>query len=134
MGKVNKKKFYRPGTLEIPGTMITLKTQPYTNGVVFDIADPISSFRAYVAELKELIHQYEYITQIEGINEVLANINTKAFKPEELGRLKLLLNFLVESPIEILLKEQTLTQDILTDLSAAVISEGTTAEAAYERT
>ena len=28
MGKITKRKFYRPGTLEVPGTKIVLKPNP----------------------------------------------------------------------------------------------------------
>ena len=37
-------------------------------------------------------------------------------KSEELAKLKLLLNYLVESPMEIILKEQTITNDILHEI------------------
>jgi hypothetical protein len=116
MGKVNKKKFYRPGTLEVKGTKITLKTLPYTNGVVFDMEDPISSFRAHVALIQTVIDNYEYIMNIPGF-EVLGK--DFPIRPEDLGKLKLFLNYLVESPIEITLKEQELTNDILRDLEVA---------------
>lgn len=115
MGKVNKKKFFRPGTLEVPGTKIVLKTQPYTNGVIFDINDPITSFHSHIALLQTVIDNYEYFMNIPGFE----NLDNKYFvQREDLGRLKLLLNYLVESPIEVILKEQVITNDILRDLEA----------------
>lgn len=113
MGKVTKKKFYRPGSLEVPGTKITLKTQPYTNGVIFNTEDPISSFRAYVALLKTVIDNYEYFMSIPGFDNLEMQTPIRG---EDLGKLKLLLNFLVESPTEIILKDQTVNNEILQEI------------------
>ena len=113
MGKVNKTKFFRPGTLEVPGTRITLKTQPYTNGVIFDMEDPITSFRSHIALLKTVIDNYEYFMSIPGFD----NLDKQyLIKSEDLAKLRLLLNYLVESPMEIILKEQTITNDILHEI------------------
>ena len=43
--KVNKIKFFRPGSLEVPGTKISIKTMPYLIGVIFDTQYPITSFQ-----------------------------------------------------------------------------------------
>lgn len=114
MGKVNKTKFYRPGTLEVSGTKITLKTQPYTNGVIFNTEDPISSFRRYVALIHLMATSYESIMAIPGLKESLSPETVIA--SEDIGKIKLLLNYLAESPIEVILKEQQIDNDILADL------------------
>ena len=51
------KKFYRPGTLEEKGTKLSLKTQPYTNGVVFSTTDPITSFHSLLMAKINLQHR-----------------------------------------------------------------------------
>lgn len=117
MGKVNKTKFYRPGTLEVPGTKITLKTQPYTNGVIFNIEDPISSFRRYIALTNLLVRSYENILAIPGLKETLDPKTIIA--SEDIGAIKLLLNYLGESPTEILLKEQHIDNDLLAELEVS---------------
>lgn len=118
MAKVNKKKFYLPGTLGVPGTKITLKTQPYTNGVIFNVSDPISSFRQYIALTNRLIKDYEKIMDIPGMKESLTNFIPDPLSAEVIGRIKLLMNYLVESPTELILKEQKVDNTILTDLEA----------------
>lgn len=114
MAKVNKRKYFRPGTLEVPGTKITLKTQPYTNGVVFDPEDPISSFRSHMASLALVLDGYSKILNIQGLDQVL-NTND-IVSSEQIARLKLLVDYLVESPIEIIIKDQIITRNILADL------------------
>lgn len=112
MGKVDKKKFYRPGTLEESGTKITLKTRPYTNGMVFDVEDPISSFRQKIALLKLAVNNLEILQQIAGVdNLIISKISTY-----DLGTLKLLLDYLEKSPIEIIIKEQVINKDILREI------------------
>lgn len=118
MGKVNKTKFYRPGTLEVPGTKITLKTQPYTNGVIFDTVDPISSFRKYIALLNLLVNSYDSIMTIPGLKESIGP--ESIISQENLGKMKLLLNYLAESPIEIILKEQTISRDLIAELEVGL--------------
>lgn len=114
MGKVNKTKFYRPGTLEVTGTKITLKTQPYTNGVIFDTQDPISSFRRYIALMSLMTKSYETLLAIPGLKETIGSNDLVA--PEDIGKIKLLLNYLAESPTEVILKEQQINNDILAQL------------------
>ena len=114
MGKVNKTKFYRPGTLEVPGTKITLKTQPYTNGVIFDTQDPISSFRRYIALINLMATSYETLLAIPGLKETIGS--TELIGVEDVGKIKLLLNYLAESPIEIILKEQQIDNEVLAQL------------------
>lgn len=113
MSKTVKSKFYMPGTLEVPGTKITLKTQPYMNGVIFNMNDPISSFRSYIALMNMVINNYEYIMNIPGLANSLPEC---VIREEDLGKLKLLLNYLAESPTEIILKQQNITQEILNDM------------------
>ena len=114
MGKVNKTKFYRPGSLEVPGTKITLKTQPYTNGVIFNTQDPISSFRRYIALISLMTQSYETLLAIPGLKETIGSNDLVA--SEDIGKIKLLLNYLAESPIEVILKEQQINNDILAQL------------------
>lgn len=109
------KKYYRPGTLEEKGTKVSLKTQPYINGVVFDTTDPISSFHYYLIAMKSIVEEYEMLRSIPGMDTAV---------PTELdlnsgitGKAKLLLEYLIQSPIEIVLKEQKITQDVLNELS-----------------
>lgn len=109
------KKYYRPGTLEEKGTKVSLKTQPYINGVVFDTTDPISSFHYYLIAMKSIVEEYEMLRSIPGMDTAV---------PTELdlnsgitGKVKLLLEYLIQSPIEIVLKEQKITQDVLNELS-----------------
>lgn len=114
MSKVTKKKYYRPGTLAVPGTKITLKTQPYTNGVIFNIDDPISSFRSYLSLINLVLDGYVQMENIQGIDQVIPK--TFLVNQEQIAKLKLLINYLVESPIEIILKEQAVEQDLLNNL------------------
>ena len=114
MGKVNKTKFYRPGSLEVPGTKITLKTQPYTNGVIFNTQDPISSFRRYIALINLMAKSYETLLAIPGLKETIGSNDLVG--PEDIGKIKLLLNYLAESPIEVILKEQQIDNEILAQL------------------
>lgn len=118
MAKINKRKFYRPGSLEVPGTKIVLKTQPYTNGIIFDLDDPISSFRKYIALIKLLVENYEAVALIPGMTESLQHVLPDVVEGTDplIGKAKLLLNYLAESPIEVILKEQPVTQAILNDL------------------
>lgn len=109
------KKYYRPGTLEEKGTKVSLKTQPYINGVVFDTTDPISSFHYYLIAMKSIVEEYEMLRSIPGMDTAV---------PTELdlnsgitGKAKLLLEYLIQSPIEIVLKEQKITQNVLNELS-----------------
>lgn len=114
MAKVNKKKYYRPGTLEVPGTKITLKTQPYTNGVVFNPEDPISSFRSHMASLKLILDGYNKMLSVQGLEQIIdAN---SLVSSEQIARLKLLINYLAESPMEIIIKEQIINNNILNEL------------------
>lgn len=116
------KKFYRPGTLPEKGTKISLKTQPYTNGVVFDINDPISSFHRLLMSMKVIVDEYEMLRSIPGLKDAVPtalDLNSGIT-----GQVKLLLDYLSQSPIEVILKEQKIDEDVLTDLaSIGVIHE-----------
>ena len=114
------KKFYKPGTLVEKGTKISLKTQPYINGVVFDTTDPITSFHYLLIAMKGIVEEYEMLRNIPGVNEAVPS--PLELKNGLTGQIKLLLDFLTQSPIEIVLKEQPVTQEILNDLSVAVQS------------
>ena len=110
------KKFYRPGTLPEKGTKISLKTQPYTNGVVFDINDPISSFHRLIMSMKVILDEYEILRSIPGLKDAVPtalDLNSGIT-----GQVKLLLDYLSQSPIEVILKEQKIDEDVLTDLAS----------------
>lgn len=116
------KKFYRPGTLPEKGTKISLKTQPYINGVVFDINDPISSFHKLLMSMKVIVDEYEMLRNVPGINDAVPSaLNLQSGIT---GQVKLLLDYLSQSPIEVVLKEQKIDEGVLTDLaSIGVIDE-----------
>jgi len=110
------KKFYRPGTLPEKGTKISLKTQPYTNGVVFDINDPISSFHRLLMSMKVIVDEYEMLRSIPGLKDAVPtalDLNSGIT-----GQVKLLLDYLSQSPIEVILKEQKIDRDVLADLAS----------------
>lgn len=111
------KKFYRPGTLPEKGTKLSLKTQPYTNGVVFDTQDPITSFHALLTALKVVVDEYEILRSVPGMSEAVPT--ALDLKSGVTGRIKLLLDLLAQSPIEIILKEQIVNDEILTTLAAS---------------
>ena len=116
------KKFYRPGTLPEKGTKISLKTQPYINGVVFDINDPISSFHKLLMSMKVIVDEYEMLRNVPGINEAVPS--ALDLQSGITGQVKLLLDYLSQSPIEVILKEQKVDKDVLTDLaSIGVVNE-----------
>lgn len=111
------KKFYKPGTLSEKGTKISLKTQPYINGIVFDVQDPIASFHEYMSKMNFIIHQYEYLTQIPGMKNIVSDHFGDGLTMEDIAKTKLLINYLAQSPIEITLKEQVVDRDILAEIS-----------------
>jgi len=113
MTKQNKK-FYRPGTLEEKGTKISIKTQPFVNGVVFNTDDPITSFHSLIMTLKAIVGEYETMRLIPGIDDVISS--SISLQSGITGRIKLLLDFLSQSPIEIILKEQKVDKRILEEL------------------
>jgi len=108
------KKFYRPGTLPEKGTKISLKTQPYINGVVFDIEDPITSFHKWLMAMKIIVEEYEMLRSVPGINDAVPTVLD--LNSGITGQVKLLLDYLSQSPIEMTIKEQKVNKDILTDL------------------
>lgn len=107
------KKFYKPGTLAEKGTKVSLKTQPYINGIVFNTNDPITSLHTQLAIIKEIINQYEYMTNIPGMS---ASLGGQEIPSTQIGKSKLLLDFLAMSPVEIILKEQQVDETILNEL------------------
>ena len=109
-------KFYRPGTLAEKGTKVSLKTQPYVNGVIFDTTDPISSFHKLLAGLKVIVEEYEMMRNINGMGEAIPS--ALDLSTGITGQAKLLLDFLSQSPIEVVLKEQKVDNDVLADLAA----------------
>ena len=111
------KKFYKPGTLAEKGTKISLKTEPYINGIVFDVNDPITSFHSYMARMNNIIHQYEYLIQIPGMKEIVSDHYGDGLTMEDIAKVKLLINYLAQSPIEITLKEQVVDKEILAEIS-----------------
>ena len=119
----HNKKFYRPGTLEQKGTKLSLKTQPYMNGMIFDVNDPITSFHQYVAATQYIIHQYEYLSEIPGMKEIISDRFGDGIYPEKIAKIKLLLEFLARSPIEVVLKEQIVDETILNDIAMGQIEQ-----------
>lgn len=115
------KKFYKPGTLAEKGTKISLKTQPYINGVVFDTEDPITSFHYLLIAMKGIIEEYEMLRNIPGIGEAVPS--PLELKTGLTGQIKLLLDFLTQSPIEIVLKEQAVDKEILSEIALAAREE-----------
>lgn len=111
------KKFYKPGTLPEKGTKISLKTQPYTNGVIFSTEDPITSFHALLTAMKVIVDEYEIFRNIPGASDAVPSVLN--LKSGITGQVKLLLDYLVQSPIEIVLKEQKIDATILTELAMA---------------
>ena len=118
MGKKTSK-FYKPGTLMEKGTKISLKTQPYIYGIIFNTQDPISSFHSQLAIIKLIINEYEYIKNIPGMQAILQDA-LGDIPSVEIGKSKLLIDYLIGSPIEITLKDQIITQNILNDLQVPV--------------
>lgn len=115
------KKFYKPGTLVEKGTKISLKTQPYINGVVFDTQDPITSFHYLLIAMKGIIEEYEMLRNIPGMSDAVPTALN--LQDGLTGRIKLLLDFLTQSPIEVVLKEQVVTQDILNELAVNAMED-----------
>ena len=111
------KKFYKPGTLEEKGTKISLKTQPYINGIVFDTTDPITSFHGYMAKVNNIVHRYEYLIQIPGMKDIVSDHYGDSLTMEDIAKVKLLINYLAQSPIEMTIKEQVIDNDVLADLA-----------------
>ena len=115
------KKFYKPGRLEQKGTKVSLKTQPYINGIVFDTDDPITSFHSYIATTNYIVHQYEFLREIPGMKEIISDRFGDGITSEKIAKVKLLLDFLACSPIEVTLKEQKVDQQILNDLTVSAL-------------
>lgn len=112
--KVNKRKFFRPGNLEVPGTKVSIKTVPYLNGVVFNTEDPVTSFRTYMAIINTLIRNYQMMVQIPGMENFIEPGDR--LNPTDVNKAKMLIDLLALSPTEILIREQVVTPEILADL------------------
>lgn len=115
------KKYYKPGVLKEKGTKISLKTQPYINGVIFDIDDPISSFHYYLIQMKTIVNEYESLRNIPGINEAVPS--SLELNSGITGKVKLLLDYLMQSPIEINIRDQEVTRDLLAELEISTSGE-----------
>lgn len=115
------KKYYKPGVLKEKGTKISLKTQPYINGVIFDIDDPISSFHYYLIQMKTIVNEYESLRNIPGINEAVPS--SLELNSGITGKVKLLLDYLIQSPIEINIRDQEVTRDLLAELEISTSGE-----------
>lgn len=115
------KKYYKPGTLKEKGTKISLKTQPYINGVIFDIDDPISSFHYYLIQMKTIVNEYESLRNIPGMNEAVPS--SLELNSGITGKVKLLLDYLIQSPIEINIRDQEVTRDLLAELEISTSGE-----------
>ena len=121
MSKNKTRKFYRPGTLKEKGTKISLKTQPYINGVIFDMDDPISSFHYYLIQMKTIVNEYERLRSIPGMNEAVPS--SLELNSGITGKVKLLLDYLIQSPIEINIRDQKITRDLLAELEMNTYGE-----------
>lgn len=115
------KKYYKPGVLKEKGTKISLKTQPYINGVIFDIDDPISSFHYYLIQMKTIVNEYESLRNIPGMNEAVPS--SLELNSGITGKVKLLLDYLIQSPIEINIRDQEVTRDLLAELEISTSGE-----------
>lgn len=115
------KKYYRPGVLKEKGTKISLKTQPYINGVIFDMDDPISSFHYYLIQMKTIVNEYERLRSIPGMNEAVPS--SLELNSGITGKVKLLLDYLIQSPIEINIRDQKITRDLLAELEINTYGE-----------
>lgn len=112
--KAKQRKFYRPGTFEEKGTKVSLKTRPIVNNVIFDMDDPISSFRGYLATIKCIINDYDRMRQVPGLMDAIPGLNN--ISNAQIGYAKLLIDYLAQSPIEILLKPQEVDQDVIASM------------------
>ena len=123
MAKVRNinKKYYKPGVLKEKGTKISLKTQPYINGVIFDIDDPISSFHYYLIQMKTSVNEYESLRNIPGMNEAVPS--SLELNSGITGKVKLLLDYLIQSPIEINIRDQEITRDLLAEIEISTSGE-----------
>ena len=119
MSKIKKTKFYCPGVNKISGTKVPIKTVPYTNGLLFDTKDPITSFHLWMGLLNKITDEYEKLINIPGMDATLPALGIDIIDGVSLGTIKLLVDLLATSPIEILIKEQTVSEDMLRDLSVA---------------
>ena len=115
------KKYYKPGVLKEKGTKISLKTQPYINGVIFDIDDPISSFHYYLIQMKTIVNEYESLRNIPGMNEAVPS--SLELNSGITGKVKLLLDYLIQSPIEINIRDQEITRDLLAEIEISTSGE-----------
>lgn len=110
--KTKKTKFFRPGTLKVKGTKITLKTQPYLNGILLEPSDPITSLKKYLALAKLGVSELKEVNNIGCINKFLPSMVSS----EDLEKIELLLDYLSMSPTEIILKEQVVDEDTYKDI------------------
>lgn len=116
MSKIKNHRFYRPGTTEAKGTKISLKTHPYVNGVLFNTQDPITSFHTYLSLMHTMVVNYEYLLEIPGLKGIIHDSGQIA--PEDIGKVKLFLEYLSQSPIEITIKEQLVNDELLSMVEA----------------
>ncbi len=112
MSQGKQTKFYKAGTLTEKGTKLTLKTRPYTNGLVFDPADPITSFHSTLIAMKTIVREYERMAQIPGMGGA-------EVKDVQIASAKLLLDYLIQSPVEVIMKSQSIDSEIVDELLLA---------------
>jgi len=118
--KNTQTKFYKAGLLEEKGTKISLKVRPYIQGMIFNPEDPITSFHNYLIILRTIVDNYEIIKDIPGLRSAMPFLDK--IKPEDIAYSKQLIDFLSLSPIEITLKSQPITQNIINDIRVTQIS------------
>ena len=87
--------------------------------MVFSTEDPISSFHKLLTGMKIIVEEYEMLRDIPGINSTVPTVLD--LKSGITGQIKLLLDYLAQSPIEVVLKDQKVDQTILTDLQTTAI-------------
>jgi hypothetical protein len=116
MSKITNRRFYKPGTNGAKGSKLSLKTHPFVNGVIFDTEDPITSFHTYLSMIHLMVRNYESLINIPGINTIIPQEGQ--IGPEDIGKIKLFLSYLTESPVEITVKQMLVDNDLLRTVEA----------------
>ena len=83
--------------------------------------DPISSFHYYLIQMKTIVNEYERLRSIPGMNEAVPS--SLELNSGITGKVKLLLDYLIQSPIEINIRDQKITRDLLAELEINTYGE-----------
>ena len=117
MSKITNRRFYKPGTNGAKGKQIIIKKLTlFVNGVIFDTEDPITSFHTYLSMIHLMVRNYESLINIPGINTIIPQEGQ--IGPEDIGKIKLFLSYLTESPVEITVKQMLVDNDLLRTVEA----------------